>query len=57
VPAANADFGERMIDPKILHVTRVPGMDHFVPWSNPELIRDAILRHLPPAPAQGAAKP
>jgi pimeloyl-ACP methyl ester carboxylesterase len=57
VPAANADFGERMIDPKILHVTRVPGMDHFVPWSNPELIRDAILRHLPPEPSQGTAKP
>jgi hypothetical protein len=24
----------------------VDGMDHFVPWSNPELIREAILRML-----------
>jgi hypothetical protein len=24
----------------------VEDMDHFVPWSNPELIRDAIARML-----------
>ena len=44
VPPANADFAERMLTSGNLKVTRVPGMNHFVPWAHPELIRAAILR-------------
>ena len=44
VPAANADFAERMLTGAQVEVVRVDGMNHFVPWSNPELIHDAILK-------------
>ena len=44
VPAANAEFGKRvLVDAAWVSVVTKPEMDHFVPWSNPELIREAIL--------------
>lgn len=44
VPAANADFAQaKFINAKV-DVTRKAGMNHFVPWTNPELIREAILK-------------
>jgi pimeloyl-ACP methyl ester carboxylesterase len=46
VPAGNADFAEKMLVNANLEVVLVEGMNHFVPWSNPELIRDAIRRML-----------
>lgn len=46
VPPANADFAERVLKPAQLRVTRVPSMNHFVPWAHPELIREAIARQL-----------
>lgn len=47
VPAANADFAEKMMTEAPLEVVRVKGMDHFVPWSNPSLITNAILKMVP----------
>jgi pimeloyl-ACP methyl ester carboxylesterase len=44
VPPANADFAERMLTDAEVEIVRVEGMNHFVPWSNPELIHDAILK-------------
>lgn len=44
VPAANADFAKKMLVNAPIEFVSKEEMDHFVPWSNPELIRDAILR-------------
>jgi pimeloyl-ACP methyl ester carboxylesterase len=46
VPAGNADFARKMLTHASVDFVLVEGMDHFVPWSNPELIRNAVLRLL-----------
>jgi len=47
VPAANADFAKKMLThASSLDFVMKEDMDHFVPWSNPELIRVAILKLL-----------
>ncbi len=44
VPAENATFAKRMLVNAPVEFVLKDGMDHFVPWSNPELIHDAILK-------------
>ncbi len=45
VPAGNADFARKMLVNSVnVEFVIKDDMDHFVPWSNPELIRDAILK-------------
>ncbi len=44
VSPRNADFAKKMMVNAHVELTLVPDMNHFVPWSNPELIRDAILK-------------
>ena len=46
VPAANADFARKMLVNASVEFVLVDDMDHFVPWSNPELIREAITKML-----------
>lgn len=46
VPPENADFAKKMMVQAPLKVVLVDDMDHFVPWSNPELIRNSILELL-----------
>lgn len=46
VPPANADFARRQLVEAPVTVVMLPGVNHFIPWSNPEVIRQAILRHL-----------
>ena len=43
VPAGNADFARKMLVNARVTLVLKEEMDHFVPWSNPELIRDAIF--------------
>ncbi|MDH4297502.1 MAG: alpha/beta hydrolase [Cyclobacteriaceae bacterium] len=43
VPPENADFARRMLVNAPVEFIFKADMDHFVPWSNPELIRRAIL--------------
>jgi pimeloyl-ACP methyl ester carboxylesterase len=43
VAPGNADFAEKMLVNTTVKVIRKSDMNHFVPWSNPELIRDAVL--------------
>lgn len=43
VDPKNADFAQKMLTNAPTRVVRVADMNHFVPWSNPSLIRDAIL--------------
>jgi pimeloyl-ACP methyl ester carboxylesterase len=44
VPAGNADFAKKMLVNAPVEFILKEDMDHFVPWSNPELIRLAILQ-------------
>ncbi len=46
VPIGNADFAKKMLDKEKVRYVIIEGMDHFVPWTNPELIRNAILELL-----------
>lgn len=43
VPAGNADFAKQMLvqSPPIVHLK--DGVNHFIPWSHPEFIRDAVI--------------
>lgn len=47
VDPKNADFAKTMlVNSPSVEITFKEGMDHFVPWTNPELIRDALLKLL-----------
>jgi len=46
VPAANADYARARLISAPVHMVRVPGMDHFVPWQRADLIMDALQEHL-----------
>ena len=48
VPAANADFAKKMLVNAPVEFVFKEDMDHFVPWSNPELIHEAILTLIDP---------
>ncbi|HRI80562.1 MAG TPA: alpha/beta hydrolase [Cyclobacteriaceae bacterium] len=43
VPWENADFAAKMISQAKVKLVLVDDMGHFVPWTNPELIRNAVL--------------
>lgn len=49
VPAANADFAKKMLVNAPVEFIFKEDMDHFVPWSNPELIHEAILTLIDPS--------
>lgn len=44
VPAANADFARKMLVNAPFELVTLPDMNHFVPWSHPYLIENAILK-------------
>ncbi|MGK0238261.1 MAG: pimeloyl-ACP methyl ester carboxylesterase [Candidatus Pelagisphaera sp.] len=45
VPPANADYVERIMTGVIsMDVQRIDGLNHFVPWSRPDLIKEAIVK-------------
>ncbi len=46
VPCQNADFAARMLAGRPLKLMRKADMDHFVPWTNPELISEAVQAQL-----------
>jgi pimeloyl-ACP methyl ester carboxylesterase len=46
VPAGNADFAVAQLVNAPVESVRLPNMNHFVPWTHPDLIKKAILRHL-----------
>ena len=49
VPAANADFAKKMLVNAPVEFIFKDDMDHFVPWSNPELIQEAIVNLIDPS--------
>lgn len=46
VDPGNADFAKKMMVNATVELVLVDNMNHFVPWRNPELIRNAILKLL-----------
>ncbi|MES2733845.1 MAG: alpha/beta hydrolase [Bacteroidota bacterium] len=47
VDPRNADFAVKMlINADNLRVIRLPNVNHFIPWSHPQVIQQAILKHL-----------
>ena len=47
VSSKNADFAEKMlVNAKSLKIVRIDTMNHFVPWSHPDLIKKAIIESL-----------
>lgn len=46
VPPGNADFARKMITNAPLKFILREDMNHFVPWSHPELIREAVIELL-----------
>ncbi len=44
VDPGNADFAKKMMVNAEVELVIIDDMNHFVPWSNPELIRNAILK-------------
>ena len=56
VPPENAEFARKQLVNAPVEFVFKDEMDHFVPWSNPELIHDAILRMISQTlPAQHSA--
>ena len=44
VPVGNADFlRKKLVNAEYLEIQKIAGMNHFVPWSNPELIAEGLL--------------
>ncbi len=46
VPPGNADFAKRMLVNAPATIQMIPDMNHFIPWSRPDLIHNAIIKHL-----------
>jgi pimeloyl-ACP methyl ester carboxylesterase len=46
VPFANAEFGEKMMKNAPVDMVVKEEMGHLIPWENPELIREAVLKYL-----------
>ena len=46
VPPGNALFAKRMLINAPVRIQMIPKMNHFIPWSRPDLIHDAILHQL-----------
>ena len=46
VDPGNADFAAKMMKNTKVILVKVEDMNHFVPWTNPKLIREAILDQL-----------
>ncbi|MCK6617459.1 MAG: alpha/beta hydrolase [Cyclobacteriaceae bacterium] len=51
VAPGNADFAKAKLVNAQVDIIRKPEMNHFVPWTNPELIREAILKLATTQPA------
>jgi pimeloyl-ACP methyl ester carboxylesterase len=46
VPPGNAAFARKMLTAAPVDIQMIPDMNHFIPWSRPDLIQQAILKHL-----------
>lgn len=56
VPPGNAAFAKRMLVNAPVTIQMIPKMNHFIPWSRPDLIRNAILHQLTNQPSNLSIK-
>lgn len=56
VPAGNADFAAAKLTEAPVDMVRDAELNHFIPWTRPDLIKTAVLRHLQ-EPASIGKKP
>jgi pimeloyl-ACP methyl ester carboxylesterase len=54
VPKENADFARKVLVNAPVEIIMVEKMNHFVPWSRPQVIKDAIFRMLAGHPEKTA---
>lgn len=54
VDPAHADFAERQLGDRVRRVIRRPSENHFVIWTDPQLVRDLIVELLPVPPTEVA---
>ena len=52
VPFANTDYAKKMMTGTKPEIVIDEKMNHFVPWSHPQYIRQAILKYLAQIDAQ-----
>lgn len=43
VPKENADYAARMLPDSLVTLRMLEGVNHFIPWSHPQTITDAVL--------------
>ncbi len=53
VPPANAEFTKKNLSHTEVKIVYEEGMDHFVPWSHPHLIKHAVLELIEKLKAKG----
>jgi pimeloyl-ACP methyl ester carboxylesterase len=51
VDPGNADFAKKMMINTSVEIVTKDDMNHFIPWSNPELIKQAVLQLIEKQPA------
>ena len=56
VPPGNADFAKRMLTNAPVTVLLREDVNHFIPWTHPEMIQQAILQLLDQIETKGVAK-
>jgi pimeloyl-ACP methyl ester carboxylesterase len=56
VPPGNADFAKRMLTNTSVEVVLKEDVNHFIPWTHPEMIQQAILKLLDQIESNGVAK-
>jgi pimeloyl-ACP methyl ester carboxylesterase len=56
VPPGNADFAKRMLTNAPVQIVLKDKVNHFIPWTHPEMIQQAILQMLVQLEANGVAK-
>ena len=44
VPKENADFAEKMLTNAPKEIIRIKDENHFIPWTKPKMVKDAILK-------------
>lgn len=56
VPPGNADFAKRMLTNAQVEVVLKEDVSHFIPWTHPEMIQQAILQLLDQIESKGIAR-
>lgn len=56
VPAGNAEFAKKMLVNAPIETQMYPELNHFIPWNNPQIIKQAVLKLIQEQPASVTSK-